>query len=93
MRAVVFTETGESDVLQVVDREPGEPGAGEVRIRVVRSGVNPTDWKVRKGATGAGMAFPEIVPNQDGAGVVDAVGPDVMQAASGRPGVDDAGCP
>jgi NADPH2:quinone reductase len=83
MRAVVFTETGESDVLQVVDREPTEPGAGEVRIRVVRSGVNPTDWKVRKGATGAGMAFPEIVPNQDGAGVVDAVGQGVLRLHEG----------
>ena len=83
MRAVVFTENGTSDVLHVVDREPDQPGSGEVRIRVVRSGVNPTDWKVRRGATGQGMAFPEITPNQDGSGVVDAVGPGVSRLHEG----------
>jgi NADPH2:quinone reductase len=71
MRAVVYSETGPSSVLRVVERELPTPGAGEVRVRVVRSGVNPTDWKSR---TGAEPAFPEVVPNQDGAGVVDAVG-------------------
>ncbi|MEP6817505.1 MAG: NADPH:quinone reductase, partial [Marmoricola sp.] len=77
MRAVVYTETGPSSVLHLVDREAPEPGPGEVRVRIVRSGVNPTDWKSRQGATGAGMPFPEVVPNQDGAGIVDAAGPGV----------------
>lgn len=83
MRAVVYSENGDADVLHLVDREPGEPGPGEVRVRIVRSGVNPTDWKVRQGATGLGMAFPEIVPNQDGAGVVDAVGDGVTHVVPG----------
>ena len=74
MRAVVFSETGPSSVLHLVDRDVPEPGPGEVRVRIVCSGVNPTDWKSRQGATGAGMAFPEIVPNQDGSGIVDSVG-------------------
>ena len=61
-----------------------EPGAGEVRVRVVVSGVNPTDWKARAGGTyGDGLPFPEITPNQDGAGVVDAVGPGVDGLAVG----------
>ncbi len=77
MRAVVYTEPGASSVLRTVEREPAAPGPGEVRVRVVRSGVNPTDWKFRSGGTGAGLAFPEVVPHQDGAGVVDAVGPGV----------------
>jgi NADPH2:quinone reductase len=39
------------------------------------SGVNPTDWKARRGDRGgAELAFPEVVPNQDGAGTIDAVG-------------------
>ena len=50
MRAVVYTETGPSSVLRLVEREPAEPGPGEVRVRVVRSGVNPTDWKTRQGS-------------------------------------------
>ncbi|MEO9153782.1 MAG: NADPH:quinone reductase [Lapillicoccus sp.] len=83
MRAVVFSENGSSDVLTLVDREAETPGPGEVRVRIVRSGVNPTDWKSRTGSPGAAPAFPEIVPNQDGAGVVDAVGDDVEDLAVG----------
>lgn len=73
MRAVVYTTSGGPSVLELVEREIADPGPGEVRVRVVRAGVNPTDWKFRAGHVG-GPAFPEIVPGQDGAGVVDAVG-------------------
>jgi NADPH2:quinone reductase len=82
MRAVVYTESGDSSVLELVERDAAEPGPGEVRIRIVRAGVNPTDWKFRAGGMGE-LAFPEIVPGQDGAGVVDAVGPDVTELAVG----------
>lgn len=82
MRAVVYTESGDSSVLELVEREAAEPGPGEVRVRIVRAGVNPTDWKFRAGGMGE-LAFPEIVPGQDGAGVVDAVGPDVTDIAVG----------
>ncbi|MGZ6793892.1 MAG: NADPH:quinone reductase [Mycobacteriales bacterium] len=76
MRAVVYAQTGGPDVLRLVDRPAPEPGPGEVRVRVAVSGVNPTDWKSRTGAApGQPLAFPEVVPNQDGAGTVDAVGP------------------
>lgn len=55
-----------------------------MRVRVVISGVNPTDWKHRAGqGVGQEIAFTEIVPNQDGAGVVDAVGPDVRDLSVG----------
>lgn len=75
MRAVVYAETGDSSVLEVVDREVAEPHWGEVRVRLAVAGVNPTDWKARSGATGpAALPFDEVVPGQDGAGVVDAVG-------------------
>jgi NADPH:quinone reductase-like Zn-dependent oxidoreductase len=78
MRAITYTSTGGPEVLQLSEREPAEPGPGEVRVRVAVSGVNPTDWKTREGAIpGRGLAFPEAVPNQDGAGTVDAVGPGV----------------
>lgn len=82
MRAVVYTENGGSDVLRLVDREAPEPGAGQVRVRLRVAGVNPTDWKVREGLTAA-MAAPEVVPGQDGAGVVDAVGAGVTGLAAG----------
>lgn len=78
MKAVVYDRTGPSAVLTVVERPPRDPGADEVRVRVAVSGVNPTDWKARKGR-GDGASFEHAkVPNQDGAGVVDAVGSDVV---------------
>ena len=73
MRSVVYTEAGAPSVLHLVEREVPEPGPHEVRVRVEVSGVNPTDWKSRSGAAGP-LPFPEVVPNQDGSGVVDAVG-------------------
>lgn len=78
MKAIIYSETGGPDVLRLTDREVPEPGPGEVRVRVHVSGVNPTDWKVRRGAApGEPTPFPEVVPDQDGAGTVDTVGPGV----------------
>ncbi|TMK35879.1 MAG: NADPH:quinone reductase [Actinobacteria bacterium] len=78
MRAIVYTETGGHDVLKLVDRPDPTPGRDEVLVRVAVSGVNPTDWKARRGdGPGRPLAFPEVVPNMDGAGTVEAVGADV----------------
>ena len=41
MRAVIYRQSGETDVLELVDRGEPIPGAGEVLIRVEVSGVNP----------------------------------------------------
>jgi NADPH:quinone reductase len=84
MRSVVYSRTGDPSVLQLVDRDVVEPGPGEVRVRIVVSGVNPTDWKSRLGSgDGAATPFPEVTPNQDGAGVVDALGEGVADLAVG----------
>ena len=82
MRSIVYTGTGSSSVLTLAEREPVAPGAGEVRVRVTVSGVNPTDWKARAGSA-APLGFDEVVPNQDGAGVIDAVGDGVTDLAVG----------
>jgi NADPH:quinone reductase len=81
MKAIVYSRRGASDVLSLVDREVGDPGAGEVRVRIAVSGVNPTDWKARAGT--APLSDSEIVPNQDGAGIVDALGAGVDDLAVG----------
>jgi NADPH2:quinone reductase len=73
MRAVVYSMQGAADVLHLVERPVPEPGPGEVRVAMRVSGVNPTDWKNRQGGRGP-MPFTEVVPNQDGAGVIEAVG-------------------
>jgi NADPH2:quinone reductase len=84
MKSVVYSRTGDPSVLQLVDRDVIEPAPGEVRVRIVVSGVNPTDWKSRLGSgDGAAPPFPEVTPNQDGAGVVDAVGEGVADLAVG----------
>ena len=84
MRSVIYSQTGDPSVLRLVDRDMSEPGPGEVRVRVVASGVNPTDWKFRVGSgDGAAPPFPEVTPNQDGSGVVDAVGDGVGDLAVG----------
>ncbi|QMU75810.1 NADPH:quinone reductase [Streptacidiphilus sp. PB12-B1b] len=80
MKAIVYTQSGGSDVLELRERPVPEPGPGEVRVAVRLSGVNPTDWKSRS----AGRAEPEQVPNQDGSGVVDAVGAGVDPARVGQ---------
>jgi NADPH2:quinone reductase len=73
MRAITYTRPGEPSVLELVERPIPGPGEGEVRIRVLVSGVNPTDWKSRSGAFGGAIGEP-AVPNHDGAGIVDEVG-------------------
>jgi NADPH:quinone reductase len=71
VRAISYGRAGGPDVLQLIDRPVPEPGPGEVRVRVAFSGVNPTDWKSRA-STDPGPDGK--IPNQDGAGTVDAVG-------------------
>src|SRR4051794_10021210 len=61
-----------------------EPRAGEVRVRLVLSGVNPGDAKKRGDWLGNRMPFPRIVPHSDGSGVIDAVGQDVDRNRIGQ---------
>jgi NADPH2:quinone reductase len=74
MRAAWYERNGDAaDVLTVGDLPDLEPGPGEVRVRLHASGVNPSDVKARAGTTRK-IAFPRVIPNSDGAGVVDRVG-------------------
>lgn len=86
MKAVVYRRTGSaSEVLELVDIPTPEPGPGEVRVRVHRSGVNPTDWKSRLGATATARPLDDFqIPHQDGAGVIDAAGPGVDERRIGE---------
>jgi NADPH2:quinone reductase len=60
------------------------PGAGEVRIRVAASGINPGDVKKRQDAFGYGMAYSRVIPHSDGAGQVDRAGSGVSPPWVGR---------
>ena len=83
MRAAWYERTGAAaDVLKVGELSIPEPGPGEVRVRVIASGLNPTDVKAR--ARPGSMPGPRVIPHQDGAGVIDKVGPGVPAARVGE---------
>ncbi len=84
MRAIWYDRQGPArEVLQLGELPTPVPGHGEALVRLMASGVNPADTYWRSGATSP-MPYPRIVPNSDGAGVVDAVGPGASSAWVGR---------
>lgn len=85
MRAAWYETQGSArDVLQVGTMDDPAPGAGDVRIRMAASGINPGDLKKRTNAFGYGMPYPRVIPHSDGAGIIDAVGDDVPPAWIGQ---------
>ena len=78
MRAVWYERLGPAhEVLAVGTMPDPDPGSGEVRVRIAYSGVNPSDVKRRAGTTAATMPFPRVIPDMDGSGIIDRVGPGV----------------
>jgi NADPH:quinone reductase len=85
MKAAWYEKQGAArDVLLLGDMNDPQPRAGEVRIRVAFSGVNPGDVKKREDAFGVGMPYPRVIPHSDGSGTVDAVGEGVSREWVGR---------
>jgi len=85
MKAAWYEKQGAArDVLIVGEMDEPQPITGEVRIRIVASGVNPGDVKKREDAFGIGMPYPRVIPHSDGAGTVDALGEGVPQEWLGR---------
>lgn len=85
MRAAWYEAQGAAaKVLTVGEMPDPEPGIGEVRVQIAVSGLSPGDIKFRTSFSGSPMAFPRIIPHQDGAGVIDQVGPGVSPARIGE---------
>lgn len=74
--AIVVHETGGPETLRFEPRDPGPPGAGQVRLAVRAAGVNYIDVYFRTGLYPRELPF---VAGLEGAGVVEAVGPDVEE--------------
>jgi NADPH2:quinone reductase len=82
MRAAIYRTAGDSGALELTEIPTPDPEPGEVRVKIACSGVNPTDWKSLRAAGPPVGDF--AVPNQDGAGVIDAVGEGVDPARVGE---------
>lgn len=84
MKAAFFTEYGPATgVLRLGDLADPQPGPGEVRVRMRFSGINPSDCNRRAGIRDR-PGYPLIVPHNDGAGEIDAVGADVSPKRVGE---------
>jgi len=85
MRAAWYESQGTaSEVLRVGELPTPEAGAGEVRVRLAYSGVNPGDTKKRRGWLGSSMPYPRVIPHSDGSGVIDALAANVSREREGR---------
>ncbi len=85
MRAAYYERTGDaSDVLALGALPDPAPRDGEVLVRLLASGVNPSDVKKRQGRMPVPDAYELIVPHSDGAGVIEAVGSGVPASRIGQ---------
>lgn len=85
MRAAYYEQQGPAhEVFHVGEVPTPEPGPGEVRVRIVVSGVHVGDVGKRRGSWGSTMQYPRVIPHGDGAGTIDAVGPGADPARVGE---------
>jgi NADPH2:quinone reductase len=86
MKAAWYEKQGPAREVLVVGEMPDlHPAAGEVRIRIAASGINPGDLKKRQDSFGYGMPYTRVIPHSDGAGQVDQAGDGVSSDWIGRP--------
>ena len=84
MRAVWYERTGPAaEVLTFGDMATPIAGPGEVRVRLEASGVNPADVG-RRGGSYRAMEFSRVIPNSDGAGIIDQLGDGVTRLQLGQ---------
>ena len=85
MQAAYYEKQGAAkEVIQYQQISIPEPSAGEVRVKIYASGVNPSDTKTRSGWGGIEQKFERIIPHQDGAGVIESVGEGIPNSRIGE---------
>jgi NADPH2:quinone reductase len=83
MLAGLYFQFGEArDVLQVNTIEAPEPLKGQVKVKLLTSGVNPSDYKMRFGARP--LTGPFQIPGSDGAGIIEGIGEGVSPERLGQ---------
>ena len=80
MKAVRYNQFGGPEVLEIAELPDPHPGPGQVRVAVRAAGVNPSDWKKRRGLMDGEL--PQTM-GHEAAGVVDELGEGVADVAVG----------
>jgi NADPH:quinone reductase-like Zn-dependent oxidoreductase len=84
MRAIQVTRYGGPEVLEPAELERPSPISTEVLVKVHAAGLNPVDWKTRRGSgVSVWVGPPPFVPGWDVAGVVEAMGYGVTRFSPG----------
>jgi NADPH:quinone reductase len=85
VQAAYYEQLGNAqDVLKIGEIDVPELGANEVLVKVRASGINPSDVKQRSGWGGLTMRHPRVIPHNDGAGTIEAVGEGVQPSRIGE---------
>src|SRR4051794_2816607 len=82
MKAITVHEFGGPEVLRLEEVARPQPGPDQVVVRIQAIGVNPVETYIRAGTY---ARLPELpyTPGNDGAGVVEQVGPNVNEFKAG----------
>lgn len=80
MKAIQYSRFGGPEVLELVELADPHPAPGQIRVAVRAAGVNPIDWKLRRGMRGGDL--PQTTGGEV-AGVVDELGDGVTDVAVG----------
>lgn len=83
MRAMMFDQFGDPEVLQLREVALPTPGLGQVRVAIHAAGTNPVDAGNRRDGSWAELQ-PPVIPGSEASGIIDAVGPGVTQHALGE---------
>src|SRR5213080_5246950 len=89
MKAIRVHEFGGPEVLRLEEVPTPRPGNGQVLVKMHAIGVNPVDTYIRSGSYPQKPALP-YTPGNDGAGIVDQIGPSSVAATSGATSKHDA---
>ncbi len=84
MKAVVITQPGGVEVLELRDVERPTPGGTDILVRVASSGLNRADLLQRRGLYPPPRGYPEDIPGLEYSGVIETIGEEVDTLAVGQ---------
>ncbi|HEX6396206.1 MAG TPA: zinc-dependent alcohol dehydrogenase family protein [Steroidobacteraceae bacterium] len=82
-KIVRIHEQGPPEVLRIEELKVGDPGAGEVRVRIEAIGLNRSEAAFRAGQYPVKPEFPAAL-GYEASGVIEALGPDVRELQVGQ---------